>query len=68
LKNCGANSRGIILSGIDEKKFNSLSPEEIRRQALAAKQQAGRPFILTPGCSVPDDTTTASVRRLRIAI
>jgi uroporphyrinogen decarboxylase len=49
---------GVILGGIDENNFPKLSVNNVR-------QQAGNKFILTPGCSVPEDTSAASVRRLR---
>jgi len=56
---------GLILGGIDETNFAKLSLEELRRQARSAREQAGKQFLLTPGCSVPDDTSAESVRRLR---
>jgi uroporphyrinogen decarboxylase len=60
-----AQFSGVILGGIDENNFPKLSADELRQQAATARQQAGKRFILTPGCSVPNDTSTASVRRLK---
>jgi hypothetical protein len=55
----------LILGGIDESNFSDLSLPELRRQAKTAWEEAGKQFVLTPSCSVPDDTSAASVRRLR---
>jgi uroporphyrinogen decarboxylase len=59
---------GVILGGIDEGNFPKLSGNDLRQQAKTAWQQAGKQFLLTPGCSVPDDTSAASVRRLRTVL
>jgi len=56
---------GLILGGINESTFPDLALPELRRQAKTAWEEAGKQFLLTPGCSVPDDTTASSVRRLR---
>jgi uroporphyrinogen decarboxylase len=63
-----AEYSGVILGGIDESNFPNLSGDELRQQAKTAWQQAGKQFVLTPGCSVPDDTSAASVRRLRTVL
>jgi uroporphyrinogen-III decarboxylase len=59
---------GLILGGIDEVNFPKLSLDDLHQQAKTARQQAGKKFLLTPGCSVPDDTSAASVRRLRTVL
>jgi uroporphyrinogen decarboxylase len=59
---------GVILGGIDEVNFPKLSGEDLRQQAKTAWRQAGKQFLLTPGCSVPDDTSAAFVRRLRTVL
>jgi uroporphyrinogen-III decarboxylase len=59
-----AQYTGLIVGGIDEGNFPKLSFSDLRRQALEARQSAGRHFLLTPGCSVPNNTTVESVRRL----
>jgi uroporphyrinogen decarboxylase len=58
---------GLILSGVDEEAFPDLALGEIRKQAQAARQEAGPCFALAPGCSLPDSTSATSVRRLRTA-
>lgn len=63
-----AEYSGVILGGIDEGNFPKLSIDTLRQQAKTAWQQAGKQFLLTPGCSVPDDTSAASVRRLRTVL
>ncbi len=55
---------GLILSGIDEDHFPALTTAQLREQAQAARAEAGRAFVLSPGCSVPDKTNTESISRL----
>ena len=62
-----AQTSSLILGGIDENNFPKLTLPDLRRQAKTAWHEAGNHFLLTPGCSVPDDTSAASVRRLRTA-
>jgi uroporphyrinogen decarboxylase len=54
---------GVIMGGIDERRFRELAPEDFRNQMQAARAAAGTKFILAPGCSVPNDTTDAEIRR-----
>jgi uroporphyrinogen decarboxylase len=55
---------GVIMGGLDEVNFRSLTPAELKRQWQSAREAAGRRFILTPGCSVPNDTTDEELLRL----
>lgn len=55
---------GALMGGIDEVNFRSLTTDDLRRQADAARQAAGGRFILAPGCSVPDPSTDEELRRL----
>jgi uroporphyrinogen-III decarboxylase len=54
----------VIAGGIDEVNYRKLSPDELRAQWKAASETAGKKFILTPGCSVPNDSTAAELSRL----
>jgi uroporphyrinogen decarboxylase len=54
----------VIAGGIDEVNYKKLSREDLRKQMESARLQAGPRFILTPGCSVPNDTTDEELRRL----
>jgi uroporphyrinogen decarboxylase len=56
---------GCIMGGIDEQKFGVMTPDEIEAQAREAIAVAGPKFILSPGCSVPENS--ASERMLAIA-
>jgi uroporphyrinogen decarboxylase len=56
---------GVILGGIDGNNFSNLTLADLRLQAKTAREEGRKQFLLTPGCSVPDDTSAASVRRLR---
>jgi uroporphyrinogen decarboxylase len=53
-----------IATGIDEKNYKDLSPAQIRNQWQSARNVAGSKFILTPGCSVPNDSTDQELSRL----
>jgi len=56
--------KGTLLGGLDEKNFRSLDEPELKAEWRRAQQQAGTRFILTPGCSVPNDSTDAELNRL----
>lgn len=58
-----AKYSGVIMAGIDEKNFRQLSEADLRRQADAARSAAGKKFILTPGCSIPNDSTDEEILR-----
>jgi uroporphyrinogen decarboxylase len=52
---------GVLLGGLDEERFRSLSSETLRSQYQSAREEAGKRFILAPGCSVPNDSTDAEL-------
>jgi uroporphyrinogen decarboxylase len=54
----------VVAGGIDEVRYRMLTPAELHRQWQAASEAAGRRFILTPGCSVPNDSTPEELGRL----
>lgn len=54
----------VIMGGLDEVNFRKLSANELRAQWEAAARSAGKKFILTPGCSVPNDSTKDELSRL----
>jgi len=53
-----------IATGIDEVKYKDLTPAEMKAQWDSARAAAGANFILTPGCSVPNDSTDEELMRL----
>jgi uroporphyrinogen decarboxylase len=53
-----------IAGGIDEVNYRKLTADELRAQWKAAAQAAGPKYILTPGCSVPNDSTKEELARL----
>jgi uroporphyrinogen decarboxylase len=55
---------GVLLGGLDEERFRSLSVETLRSQYESARKEAGKRFILAPGCSVPNDSTDAELLRV----
>jgi len=56
--------KGTLAGGLDEKNFRSLDEPELKTEWLRAQQEAGTRFILTPGCSVPNDSTDAEFNRM----
>lgn len=54
----------VIAGGIDEVDFRKLTEAQMKEQWLAASRVAGRRFILTPGCSVPNESTAPELSRL----
>ncbi|HLY19557.1 MAG TPA: uroporphyrinogen decarboxylase family protein [Bryobacteraceae bacterium] len=55
---------GVLLSGLDERNFRQLSEDQLRKQWEDARSAAGKKFIVTPGCSVPNDSTDEELMRL----
>ena len=55
---------GVIMAGLDERGFRELTPLDLKRQWAAASRAAGKKFILSPGCSVPNDSTDEELSRL----
>jgi len=55
---------GVIMGGLDEVNFRTLTAAGLKKQAEAARAAAGRKFILAPGCSVPDESADEELRRL----
>jgi len=59
-----AKYSGVILGGLDEVNYRKLTPADLKRQWADARKQAGAKFILTPGCSVPNESTDAELSQL----
>jgi len=53
-----------IMGGIDEVNYRKLGKAEIEVQWKSAAAAAGPKFLLAPGCSVPNDSTSAELLRL----
>jgi uroporphyrinogen decarboxylase len=56
---------GVLIGGINETTYRTATPASLQAQADEARKQAGPRFILTPGCSVPNDSKPEELRRLR---
>lgn len=54
----------VLAGGIDEVNYRKLTADDLGKQWRAASQAAGRKFILTPGCSVPNDSAPEELARL----
>ena len=57
-----------IMGGIDEVNYRRLAKAEIEAQWKSAAAAAGPKFLLSPGCSVPNDSAPAELQRLPAAI
>jgi uroporphyrinogen-III decarboxylase len=60
--------RVVIMGGIDEVNYRKLTKGEIQAQWQEASRYAGKRFILTPGCSVPNDSSPEELARMAEAI
>ncbi len=60
--------RSVMMGGIDEVHYRDLTIDQIRTQWHEASRQAGSRFILTPGCSVPNDSSAAELARMAEAV
>ena len=58
----------VMAGGIDEVNYRKLDANQLREQWKAASAVAGKKFILTPGCSVPNESTAEELARLPAAI
>lgn len=55
---------GVVMAGLDERNYRGLTPLDLKREWITAKNAANKRFILTPGCSVPNDSTDEELMRL----
>ena len=64
LKRVRQGYSGVLMGGLDERNYRKLDAAELKEQWQQAQQQAGKRFILAPGCSVPNKTKDDELRRL----
>jgi uroporphyrinogen decarboxylase len=57
--------KDVLMGGLNELRFRSLTHEEMLAQYRSAIASAGDKLIFAPGCSVPNDTTEAEINRLK---
>jgi len=55
---------GVVMAGLDERNYRGMTPLDLKREWLAAKNAANKRLILAPGCSVPNDSTDEELARL----
>ncbi len=55
---------GVIMGGLDERNYRTLTAAQLREQWRSAQEAAGKRFLLAPGCSVPNETTDAELGKL----
>jgi len=54
----------VIMGGIDEVNYRKLDKAAIEEQWKSAAAAAGSKFVLSPGCSVPNDSSPEELLRL----
>lgn len=59
---------GVLLGGIDHRSYVTRSTRHLKADAAAARREAGPKLILTPGCSVPDNSPAEALQRLSAAV
>ena len=52
-----------IAGGVDEIDYEKLTTDEIKRQWIQAREQAGAKYIAVPGCSLPNASTPEAIAR-----
>jgi hypothetical protein len=57
-----------IMGGINEVNFRKLEKPEVEAQWKSAAAEACPKFLLSPGCSVPNDSAPTELQRLPAAI
>jgi uroporphyrinogen decarboxylase len=60
--------RGAIVGGLDQREYRNRTVEELREEVRLAVADAGKRLIVTPACSVPNDSTAEQLRRLGQAL
>jgi hypothetical protein len=53
---------------LDHREYRNRSVGELREDIRLAVLDAGKRLIVTPGCSVPNDSTPEELRRLGEAL
>ncbi len=68
LRTARASYGGVLMGGVDEARFQELTPDQMRQQIRTARAEAGPKWILAPGCSVPNDTPDAQLLKFNAAV
>jgi uroporphyrinogen decarboxylase len=58
----------VIMGGVDEVNYRKLDAAQIEAQWKSAAASAGPKFLLSPGCSVPNDSTPDELLRLAAVV
>jgi uroporphyrinogen decarboxylase len=59
---------GVLLGGIDQRNYRTRSVADLKKDIANARSAAGAKLIVTPGCSVPDESTPEELKKLAAAI
>jgi uroporphyrinogen decarboxylase len=59
---------GLLIGGLDERRYRTATVAALREEAGKARAAAGARFILTPECSVPDEATPGELKKLAAVV
>jgi len=59
---------GVLLGGINHLTFRTSTVEQLKQQWIEAREAAAPRHVVTPGCSVPDESTDEEMLRLTEAV
>ncbi|MGH9721966.1 MAG: uroporphyrinogen decarboxylase family protein [Bryobacteraceae bacterium] len=60
-----AKYAGVLMGGVDETAYRTLTVDQLRAQYESARKEAGPRYFLSPGCSVPNEATPGELARLK---
>lgn len=59
---------GLLIGGLDQRNYRTRTVEQLRADIALARKQTGVRLIVTPGCSVPNESLPVELTRLKTAI
>ena len=63
-----ARYAGLVLAGVNHLDYATRTVEQLRAEVAVAKREAGKKLIVTPGCSVPNDSTPGQLKKMLAAV
>lgn len=63
-----ARYTGLLLAGVNHLDYATRTVEQLRRDVAIARREAGNRLIVTPGCSVPNDSTPEQLKKMLAAV
>lgn len=54
----------VLIGGTDQRIYRERAVADLKADIATARREAGRKLLFTPGCSVPDDSQPAELKKL----